>query len=1115
MAFGQTLKVFVLTGQSNSLGTLATTDTTMDGVPAGADAIDGQVPFLWDNRADGTPAGDAALGDSGGWTTLGPQTGGHYADNDDHWGPEVGFARMLWRAGYRDFAIVKASRGGGGNSFWVKGAADDHMYDHVVAAVNAAVATLPTGYTSHEVAGLLYVQGESNDATEADEADVRFSALMANLQADLANAATLKGVFGEIGGGSTAERDLTRTRQASLAGSSADVGYASSVGTTEHDGLHYDADSILLVGERMAAEAIGAGCFVDKPLPAWDDVHAWFVADGGVQGAEGVDRWADLASGTGARDLTRTVSGRPERNSVTAAGEVRKVMDFDVGDDLWASSGEFGALDDPRTVAVLCRLQGGDDGYLFDGSTSTGRTRVQIRDGDWQAGVGSDWDVPEGPTVSATAGLWQRHVWTFDEVDGFTEVTHWIDGVEAGTNSDVNSGSLRGFIIGANGGSPFRHLAVEVAEVAVFDKVLDASEVAELDSAWSTRWGVIEGPPFGVVVSQQSREVPRFGWHEMLVIGVDLPAAGSSLDEVSLTLKPGTRDRISAVRLRSGSTMLGEVADPASDALTIPVSLALPEGSSEILLEIEPHRWGSLGESVDATVDELVFSGNEAGTVVPLDGDPAGALTLAVVPLVSDVRQSGDFGITTYRIPGIAADGEGVLHAVFDHRWTGGSDLPADVDVGYARSEDGGTSWSSYQPILDFDVNVPGSAGNGVGDPAILWDPVTDTLWVAALWSFGNNGYFGSGAGTDPADTGQYVLTKSEDGGLSWSPPINVTVDVKEDPNWRIIFQGPGHGLAMRDGTLVFPSQYRDASGTVRMCSVYSTDHGASWDFGSGIPDVSPQTNENTACELDDGRLLFSGRTPSGSNGQRAWAYYTPGGTEPMRDGSWTDIFRLASVPDPVCQGSVIQWTSTLRGDPVEKVAFVNPGTSGGRVDLTLRASPDAGASWPVSRLLYGGPSAYSSVCVLPDRSLGVLFEKDNYTRITFMRVEEEWLWNPGVDGDGDGMPDAWEIFHGTDPGVDDAGEDDDGDGSSNGVEYQAGTDPQSPASVFRLTAWGTGPEGGELAWSAVPGRAYRVESSADLSSWDPEEWITADTGEASATVSVSGDRRFFRVRVE
>jgi sialidase-1 len=113
------------------------------------------------------------------------------------------------------------------------------------------------------------------------------------------------------------------------------------------------------------------------------------------------------------------------------------------------------------------------------------------------------------------------------------------------------------------------------------------------------------------------------------------------------------------------------------------------------------------------------------------------------------------------------------------------------------------------------------------------------------------------------------LIAYSEDGGETWSAPINITAQVK-DPAWRLLFCGPGHGLAMRDGTLVFPSQYRDENGTVRACSVFSSDHGLTWSFGSGVPTASPQTNENTVCELDDGRLLFSMRTPSGSNGQRA-----------------------------------------------------------------------------------------------------------------------------------------------------------------------------------------------------------------------------------------------------
>jgi sialidase-1 len=51
--------------------------------------------------------------------------------------------------------------------------------------------------------------------------------------------------------------------------------------------------------------------------------------------------------------------------------------------------------------------------------------------------------------------------------------------------------------------------------------------------------------------------------------------------------------------------------------------------------------------------------------------------------------------------------------------------------------------------------------------------------------------------------------------------------------------------------------------------------------------------------------------------------------------------------------------------------------------------------TWPISRVIHEGPAAYSSLVALPDRSIGVLFERGErspYERITLARFTLEWL---------------------------------------------------------------------------------------------------------------------------
>ena len=102
------------------------------------------------------------------------------------------------------------------------------------------------------------------------------------------------------------------------------------------------------------------------------------------------------------------------------------------------------------------------------------------------------------------------------------------------------------------------------------------------------------------------------------------------------------------------------------------------------------------------------------------------------------LRQKHQDDAHSYRIPGLATTNKGTLIAVYDNRYEHSGDLQAHVDVGMSRSTDGGQSWEPMTVIMD--MNEYGGRPedeNGIGDPAVLVDKETNTIWVAALWISG------------------------------------------------------------------------------------------------------------------------------------------------------------------------------------------------------------------------------------------------------------------------------------------------------------------------------------------------------------------------------------------
>ena len=225
------------------------------------------------------------------------------------------------------------------------------------------------------------------------------------------------------------------------------------------------------------------------------------------------------------------------------------------------------------------------------------------------------------------------------------------------------------------------------------------------------------------------------------------------------------------------------------------------------------------------------------------------------------VRQAGMDGVAAYRIPGLVTTNEGTLVGCYDVRYHSSVDLQEKIDIGISRSRDKGQTWEPMRIAMSME-NERGlpHAQNGVGDPSILVDDKNNTLWIAAAWCHGmgnQRAWFNSGQGMDADETAQLLLTKSEDDGKTWSKPINITPQVK-DPSWYFLLQGPGRGITMQDGTLVFPIQYIDSTRVPNAGIMYSQDAGktwhlhqaATWDgLGKSIPRTAPPCPNRSAWQ--------------------------------------------------------------------------------------------------------------------------------------------------------------------------------------------------------------------------------------------------------------------------
>jgi sialidase-1 len=361
-------------------------------------------------------------------------------------------------------------------------------------------------------------------------------------------------------------------------------------------------------------------------------------------------------------------------------------------------------------------------------------------------------------------------------------------------------------------------------------------------------------------------------------------------------------------------------------------------------------------------------------------------------PLVkTDLFVAGDSNIALYRIPGVVVTKSGTILAYCEARRDSRSDW-GEIEVHLRRSTDGGKSWGPARRIAHLGERIEGnptkkSGGEReqtVNNPVAIVDQQTGAIEFLYCINYA-----------------RCFSMRSTDDGITFSDPVEITPTFepfRKTYNWTVIATGPGHGIQLRSGRLVVPiwlaygkdgAHAPSAAGTI-----WSDDHGKTWTAGDiAVPNEGEfhNPNETMLTELSDGQVMLVTRSVSKPN--RKLITLSPNGAS-----DWSEPAFHPELWEPICMASVVSHPSQpgllLFSNPHslarDKSGMEIPAGRGKRENLTVKLSTDDGRTWPVSKTLEQGSSAYSDLAFLPDGSVMCVYERGD--RITAAKFDLDWL---------------------------------------------------------------------------------------------------------------------------
>jgi sialidase-1 len=310
-------------------------------------------------------------------------------------------------------------------------------------------------------------------------------------------------------------------------------------------------------------------------------------------------------------------------------------------------------------------------------------------------------------------------------------------------------------------------------------------------------------------------------------------------------------------------------------------------------------------------------------------------------------------------------------------------------------SEDNGETWSD--PVL-----MAGEGEKSICPNASVYDKETGriiTLYSVFQWPYTNPESRHDWKGHKNK---QYMIY-SDDEGLSWSKPEDITHIAKNDSVTQVFGSGEGIQLdhSIFKGRLIVPGGDMEEP-YKRVFAWFSDDHGITWNSSAVVPSEHSRIMpcENSIVELDDGTLLMNERSHQMGN---RWESISYDGGE-----TWTVFEPIPDLPSVSCNASIIK--TSYRGKRILLYAgptgpdpyVINPATEYNnysfksnerRTNGVVFASMDNGESWTYRKLVVADHFAYSSLAEMPDGSIGLFYESNEHRDIRLVKFTKEWLF--------------------------------------------------------------------------------------------------------------------------